>query len=255
PYVEIADSIHINTMLSIIQHQGYYFYGWMGNKNGNNETLQIQGLRDDGTLLFNQGSILLSNNPGVTTYIPIIPSDSGSCVFISSYAEGTFGQKIDTLGFLRWNSNQVLLNYPQLGLDHSYATSDCFGGAIGLGDYLTDFAIPVFKVSSKGILGEIITNVISTDDELIPRAPLLLQNFPNPFNSATIIKYQIADESNVKISLYNVLGERLKILSNEFKSVGTHSIIMESDDLPSGVYIYTLETNQKVLTKKLIIIK
>ena len=45
PYVDIADSLHINTMLSIIQYRGYYFYGWMGKKNGNNEILQIQGLR------------------------------------------------------------------------------------------------------------------------------------------------------------------------------------------------------------------
>jgi hypothetical protein len=96
PYVEIADSLHINTMLSIIQNNGYYFYGWMGIKNSNNEILQIQGIRNNGTKLFSQGSISLSNNPGETTCIPIIPSDSGSCIFISSYVNGAFGQKIDS---------------------------------------------------------------------------------------------------------------------------------------------------------------
>jgi hypothetical protein len=96
PYVEIADSLHVNTMLSIIQNNGYYFYGWMGTKNSNNEILQIQGIRNNGTKLFSQGSISLSNNPGETTCIPIIPSDSGSCIFISSYVNGAFGQKIDS---------------------------------------------------------------------------------------------------------------------------------------------------------------
>ena len=255
PYVEIADSLHINTMLSIMPYRGYYFYGWMGKKNGNNEILQIQGLRKNGTILYNQGSIPLNSNPGETTYIPIIPSDSGSCLFISSYANGTFGQKIDTLGLLKWNSNQVLLNYPQIGLDRSFVTTDCVGGAIGLGEYLTDFAIPVFKVSAKGILGEIITFINVREEEIIPSATILHQNFPNPFNSFTIIKYQIQDEGNVKISLYNILGEKLKIISNEYKSTGTHSIIFNSDYLSSGVYIYTLEINNKTLTKKLTILK
>ena len=255
PYVEIADSLHINTMLSIIQYGGYYFLGWMGKKNGNNEILQIQGLRNDGTLLFNKGSISLSSNTGTTTYIPIIPSDSGSCIFISSFTNGTFGQKIDTLGLLKWNSNQVLLNFPQFGLDRSFVTTDCVGGAIGLGDYLTDFAIPVFKVSAKGILGEIITNINVREEEIIPSTTMLYQNYPNPFNSSTILKYQIQDEGIVKISLYNVLGEKLKVLSDEYKSAGSHSIIFHSDYLASGVYIYILETNNKVLTKKLTIIK
>lgn len=255
PYVEIADSLHINTMLSIIQNNGYYFYGWMGKKNGNNEILQIQGLRNNGTLLFNQGSISLSNSPGNTTYIPIVPSDSGSCIFISSYINGTFGQKIDTLGLLKWNSNQVLLNYPQIGLNSSFVTSDRVAGAIGLGDYLTDFAIPVFKVSTNGVVGEVITDVNASEEETILRATILLQNYPNPFNFSTIIKYQIANESNVKISLYNILGERLKILTDEYKSIGIHSLIFNSDDLPSGVYVYTFEINSLILTKKLIILK
>jgi hypothetical protein len=227
----------------------------MGTKNSNNEILQIQGIRNNGTKLFSQGSISLSNNPGETTCIPIIPSDSGSCIFISSYVNGTFGQKIDTLGLLKWSSNQVLLNYPHIGLDYSFVTTDCFGGAIGLGAYLTDFAIPVFKVSTNGILGEVITEVNASEEETILKATMLFQNYPNPFNSSTVIKYRVADEGNVKISLYNILGEKLKILSEEYKSIGIHSLIFNSDDIPSGVYVYTLEINSLVLTKKLIILK
>ena len=113
----------------------------------------------------------------------------------------------------------------------------------------------MYKVSSKGNLGEIITSINERKEEIIPSATILYQNYPNPFNSTTIIKYQIADEGNVKISLYNILGERLKILSHEYKSEGTYSIIFNSDNLNSGVYIYALETIDKVLTKKLTIIK
>lgn len=255
PYVEIADSLHINTMLSIIQNNGYYFYGWMGRINGNDEILQIQGLRDDGTLLFNQGSISLSNNSGVTTYIPIVPSDSGSFIFISSYINGTFGQKIDTLGSLRWNHNQVLLNYPQIGLSSSFVTSDCVAGAIGLGDYLTDFAIPVFKISTNGILGEVITDLNGNEEETILRATILFQNFPNPYNSSTTIQFQLPKESKININLYNILGEKIQTIANGVYPQGINSILFSSDNLPSGIYLYKMQTETKSLTKKLIIIK
>ena len=256
PYVEIADSLHINTMLSIIQYRGYYLYGWMGRKNGDNEILQIQGIRHNGTLLFNEGSISLSDNPGGTTHIPIIPSDSGSCLFISNYTNtfvGTFGQKIDTLGLLKWNSNQVLLSYPEL--NYLNTTTDCAGGAIGVGYYNSDFGIRVFKVSSKGILGEIITVSESKSEEIVIGESFLFQNYPNPFNYSTIIKYQIPKEGQVRILLYNILGEKLKILSDEYQYVGTYTLTFYSNDLSSGIYLYTLETGLKVLTKKLTIIK
>lgn len=256
PYVEIADSLHINTMLSIIPYKGYYIYGWMGKKNGINQILQIQGIRNNGTLLFNEGSISLSNNPGGTTYIPIIPSDSGSCVFVSNYTSmnvGTFGQKIDTLGLLKWNPNQVLLSYPEL--NYLNATTDCAGGTIGVGYFNSDFGIRVFKVSSKGILGEIITSISADEKKVIPLENFLFQNYPNPFNSNTIINYQIDNDIRVKISVYNILGEKIETLIDEYKNAGIYSLSFNANDLPSGIYIYTMETNNTVLTKKLTILK
>jgi hypothetical protein len=255
PYVEIADSLHINTMLSIIQNNGYYFYGWMGKKNGNSEILQVQGLRNNGSLLFVQGSISLSNSSGNTTYIPIVPSDSGSCIFIGSFIEGTFGQKIDTLGFLRWNSNRVLLNYPHIGLDRSYVTTDCISGAIGLGDYLTDFKIPVFKVSTNGILGEIITEINANEEEPILRSTVLFQNFPNPFNSTTIIKYQIPESGNVSLKVYDILGSEVATLVNEAKQAGKYEISFDASRFASGFYIYRLQANDFVNVKKLVLLK
>ena len=255
PYIEIADSLHINTMLSIIQYGEYYFYGWMGKKNGNSEILQIQGLRSNGTLLFNRGSISLNNNPGVTTFIPIVPSDSASCIFISSYANGTFGQKIDTLGLLKWNPNQVLLNYPQFGLDHSFVTTDCIGGAIGLGVYLTDFTIPVFKVSAKGILGEIITYVSQEYQEIFPLETILYQNYPNPFNPTTTINFSLPEENNVKLKIYNTLGQTVAELVNSKLEAGQHSYRWDAKNYSSGIYFYELKTDKLISIKKMILIK
>jgi hypothetical protein len=134
-------------------------------------------------------------------------------------------------------------------------TTDCAGGAVGVGYMNSDFAIRALKVSLNGNLGEVISGIENPSEEVTPVETILFQNYPNPFNSETSIKYQLSKERRIKIVLYNVLGERLEVLSDEYKSTGSYSIIFDSDDLPSGVYIYTLETNNKILTKKLTILK
>jgi hypothetical protein len=259
PFVEIADSLFINSQLNI-RYNGNYYFGWTSNKNGIETQPHIQGLRDDGTELFMNGGIPLSNSSStITSFIPIIPSDNMSNIYIwtqwiiQSSSTGNFAKRIDTSSTQIWGDSAVLLNSP--ALRYLGVTTDCSGGAIGTGYLNEDFGIRVFKISANGKLGEIITSAESKSQEISISESFLFQNFPNPFNSCTIIKYQIANESNTKILLYNILGERLKILSDEFNDAGTHSIIFDSDNLPSGVYIYTLETNTKVLTKKLTIIK
>ncbi len=259
PYVEIADSLDIGTRLNILSNNNYYHYGWLGMKNGVAEILQIQSLRNNGTKLFIEGSIPLSDFPTSVTSIQIISSYSGSNIFAWTHWDSpqtynaNYARRIDSTGSDLWPENPVLLNEPYLG--YFSMVTDCFGGAIGVGYMNSDFAIRALKVSVNGKLGEVITSTEYDKEDILLKQSLLYQNYPNPFNSSTIIKFQILNEGNVNISLYNILGEKLKILSNEYKSAGSHSIIFSSENLTSGVYIYTLETNNKVLSKKLTIIK
>lgn len=238
PYVEIADSLHINTMLSIVPKNGYYFYGWMGKKNSNNEILQIQGIRNNGTILFNQGSIPLSSNPGLTTYIPIIPSDSGSCIFISSYTNGTFGQKIDTLGYSKWNPDQVLLNYPHLGLDRSFVISDCIGGAIGIGVYLTDFGIPVFKASSKGILGEIIPVELISFTGVLDKDKVILNWVTATETNNSGFEIQRKDSgARSQESEWEVIG----YVDGNGTTTQTNTYLFIDKNITNGIYKYRLK--------------
>jgi photosystem II stability/assembly factor-like uncharacterized protein len=81
------------------------------------------------------------------------------------------------------------------------------------------------------------------------------QNFPNPLNPSTTIGFGIPEKGNVRLSVLNILGEEIKILLNEEKEAGYHSIEFNASDLPSGVYFYKLVSKDFVNTKKMILVK
>lgn len=82
-----------------------------------------------------------------------------------------------------------------------------------------------------------------------------LQNYPNPFNPVTVISYSISEKSFVTLTVYDLLGREVTILVNENKGSGSYSVRFDASSLSSGVYIYRLETSQKVLTKRMTVIK
>jgi hypothetical protein len=99
--------------------------------------------------------------------------------------------------------------------------------------------------------------IVSIDNqpELIPTQIVLHQNFPNPFNPVTTIKYEIKNSGFVKLVVYNILGSKVAELVNEVQAVGYHSVEFNASEFPSGVYIYTLQTGDFVSSKKMILMK
>ena len=83
----------------------------------------------------------------------------------------------------------------------------------------------------------------------------LSQNYPNPFNPSTTIRFTLPQAGNVKLTVYNLLGEEVAQLVNEFKEAGVHTINFNASGLNSGVYIYKLEANGLVQTRKMTLLK
>ncbi len=83
----------------------------------------------------------------------------------------------------------------------------------------------------------------------------LSQNYPNPFNPSTTIAYSLAKDSHVKISVYNTLGQIVAVLADEHQSKGPHIIHWDSQNQPSGVYIYRLEADGYAEAKKMFLQK
>lgn len=83
----------------------------------------------------------------------------------------------------------------------------------------------------------------------------LYQNYPNPFNPATRIQYALPEFTNVKIEIFNSLGQKLAELVNEQQNAGIHEIIFKSERLSTGVYLYKLTTPFFTESKKMLLIK
>lgn len=89
----------------------------------------------------------------------------------------------------------------------------------------------------------------------LPGSASLLQNFPNPFNPSTTIRYVIPRESFVTLTIYDVLGREVEKLVNERKAPGSYSIYWNPGAVPSGVYFYRLTAGSFTNTKKTLIIR
>lgn len=83
----------------------------------------------------------------------------------------------------------------------------------------------------------------------------LSQNFPNPFNPSTKIRYQIPKMSYVTLKVYDVLGNEIETLVNEEKPIGVYEVEFNATGLPSGIYFYKLIAGEFNQTKKLILLK
>jgi hypothetical protein len=90
---------------------------------------------------------------------------------------------------------------------------------------------------------------------IAPAVFALEQNYPNPFNPSTNINFSIAEASVVKIAVYNLLGQEVAELVNEFKAVGLHTVNFDASEFPSGAYFYSIETPQFRQTRKMLLTK
>jgi hypothetical protein len=94
----------------------------------------------------------------------------------------------------------------------------------------------------------------------IPKKFALEQNYPNPFNPVTVIQFEIPKASEVKITIYNILGERIKTLVSGYVPAGSSSIRWDSTNeagirVSSGMYLYQMTAGNTVITRRMILIK
>jgi flagellar hook assembly protein FlgD len=95
---------------------------------------------------------------------------------------------------------------------------------------------------------------------IIPNGHNLYSNYPNPFNSSTIIRYFIEQTNFVQLTIYNNLGKLLRTLVHEEKASGEHSIVWDGEDsegtnASSGIYLYHLKVGSFVQTRKMILLR
>jgi hypothetical protein len=102
---------------------------------------------------------------------------------------------------------------------------------------------------------------LDTDNSInLPKAFALKQNYPNPFNPSTEIVFDLEKSSTINLTVFNVLGQKVKVLANGVQQAGTHSLSWDGRDemgatVSTGLYFYTLTDGNSSVTKKMALMK
>ena len=139
--------------------------------------------------------------------------------------------------------------YPTERIDLSFGTNTTTGNRAYIlktvGRYETDTTF----IGKQNNLAKI------NEQPIVPTENKLYDNYPNPFNPSTIIKYSLKDEGRVTVKIFNTLGEEIRTLVDEIKPSGNYNLEFNANNLPSGVYIYRLQSGEFVSSKKMLLIK
>ena len=180
--------------------------------------------------------------------------------FLVTYQYGAFNENARILDITNGIANaRIYETTPTLG---DNANNIGLSGDVAVRYYGRGVFIIYVLATNNGIGAyqiTIDTTTVAESENLIPEKFYLSQNFPNPFNSTTRIRFGIPKQTNVRIYVYDCLGRRISELLNEFKVPGHYEIELNSNgitnQLTSGVYFYQLVADEKVMTKKFVLMK
>ncbi|MBO6522458.1 MAG: T9SS type A sorting domain-containing protein [Balneolaceae bacterium] len=155
----------------------------------------------------------------------------------------------------------LLLNAGQTLVDY-YGGSGFYDRSVVIGaDGFLKYKGTTFVDSDYEDVVDVIVDelaILSTSSEIDNDSPTSIrldQNYPNPFNPSTTISYQLASPGEVKLQIFNALGQQIATLVDGFQASGSQSISWNATSVPSGIYMYRLIAGGEVLTKRMMLIK
>jgi photosystem II stability/assembly factor-like uncharacterized protein len=172
------------------------------------------------------------------TYTSVYFLNENTGWFTSSHSfGGTINKTLD--GGISWGTDFPTTKDEKLSSIFFYNT--CLGWAVGEnGTILHTF---------KSDLSD------NPDYKNTTRKYSLLQNYPNPFNPVTIIRYQVAANSNVNLKVYDILGNEVETLVNEKQNPGIYEVTFDGSKLTNGIYFYRIQAGEFNQVKKMILLK
>jgi hypothetical protein len=164
---------------------------------------------------------------------------------ISRTNDGGLDPTLDPLS-VAWTNERK--NVP----DNGFFDNVNYQGAFGS----TNWALGWTALDFNGVMGDVVNSIEEAKIEgVIPAKFTLSQNYPNPFNPSTAIDFALPNAEFVDLSIYNILGQKVVTLVNGMHKAGSYSLTFDASDLASGWYIYRLQTDSKVLSRKMLLIK
>ncbi len=168
---------------------------------------------------------------------------------------------VTVLSALTWFSlsqAQTHLKSSVFGNGATTASSNANRIAGTLGQPIIGMASDPSNIAQSGFWPQaidLITSVERIPAEAIPKEFRLQQNYPNPFNPSTTIRFDLPKRSSVKLKLYDMLGREVAILVDKDLPPGVYKVEFDATGVASGVYIYHLEAEGFVQSKKLTLLK
>jgi len=195
-----------------------------------------------------------TEGPDTTEVMPGFLVIISSTVVIDAF--GTLKLPIGDVQALRFVETYKTINISPVGIDTStYYTvsfnSKEFANIHMLLNELQPTIIP------DAIFYNAPSSLVSVEDksDKIPGSFTLYQNYPNPFNPSTKLRFYINEYSNVIITIYNSLGQKIdEILKGSFEP-GTHEFVFDGSNLTSGIYFYEIKSNENIHIKKMTLLK
>ena len=168
----------------------------------------------------------------------------------------TFCHNGETVITSSWTSSQPgkLLISTDAGESYEFMTSDI---ALKINYLTTGPSEEVWLVGDDGLIAYNPSVPVSIDhtNQQIPDGYVLNQNYPNPFNPSTTVEYSIPVSGMCTFTVYNFLGQEIKTIVNEFQPAGSYRVTLDGSDLPSGTYIYKLQSNGISQSHKMVLVK
>ncbi len=137
-----------------------------------------------------------------------------------------------------------------------------YAGAFGEDNWAADWTfISELRIlnSAGAATPDLVTSVeervVSGPTSSIPDNFALSQNYPNPFNPTTNINYSVAEASHVRLTVYNLVGQKVATLVDGVRAAGTYTVSWDASNLSSGIYVYRLDTGNKVFANKMTLLK
>jgi hypothetical protein len=258
--VAISTAANIQTHPAIVSDRnGGAIISWQDTRGGTTSDIYAQRINTSGTIQWTAEGVAIStaiNNQ----YSPSIVNDENSGAIITWYdlrgsVNDIYSQHIDASGVVQWTTNGAAISIATGQQDIASIVSDGNGGAIiTWRDYRNGATSDIYsqQVNVSGNLGSVSTGVERPE---IFISSFLEQNFPNPFKQSSIIRYIIVSPQLVSLKVYDFFGKEIEVLVNEEKAPGIYEVSFNASKIPSGTYIYRLQTGLYSQTKKMILLK
>ena len=176
-------------------------------------------------------------------------------------ADGVLGESV-TVNWLEGNlSADPLFNFPSTVYDYSLQTaSPCIDAGINTfvldGETIVDLQPDQYNGSNPDMgCFENMGTVGINHKGFVPTDFKLSQNFPNPFNPTTTIHYDLPKQSYVNVTIYDLLGQRVKTLIEQNQDAGYKSVQWDATNISSGMYFYQIRVGEYVQTRRMILLK